>query len=288
MLTVRRFFLLIIASCIMLFYWSDGKAGEQNTIVRSAGCKTCYFLIKDLADSFNKTGQLSVVPNRTGNRVAIKLLDAGKIHFAFTCKPLDALLKKIPVNRELAQHWTSRIIASDPIVVIVNRDNPVRSLSMDQIRDILTGRVDNWQEVGGEDLKIQAVHLDSSVSSGVLTVFSELVLGKDKEGSSLFLRDDAMKASGPKKLGALVAQNKGAVTFMGLASYRERYGSLMQVNNIAPNRENILNDSYPLTVTYYVIYDERKQDEISSFFSYMESAEGQNVANQNFIARPDR
>ena len=287
-LTVRRFFLLIIASCIMLSCWSEGQAGEQNIILRSAGCKTAYFLIKDLADSFNRTGPFTVIPNKTGNKIGIKLLNAGKIHFAFTCKPLDALIRKIPVDQEQARHWTSKIIANDPIVVLVHRDNQVKSLSLEQIRNIFAGKVNNWQEVGGEDLKIQAAYLDSSVSSGVLTVFSELVLGKDKDGTPLALRKDAMKASGPKKLGAITAQNKGAVTFMGLTSYRERYGSLIHVNDIVPNRENITNDSYPLSVTYYVIYDERKQEEISSFFSYLESPEGQNITNRNFISRPQK
>jgi phosphate transport system substrate-binding protein len=286
--TIRRFFLILMAGCIGFFCWSEGQAGEQNEVLRSAGCKTAYFLIKDLADSFNEKGPGSVVPNKTGNKVAIKLLDAGKIHFAFTCKPLEALLKNIPVDKELSGHWTSRIIASDAIVVLVHRDNPVKSLSMEQIRNIFIGNVSNWKEVGGPDLKIQAAHLGLTVHSGVPTVFSELVLGKDKDGTPLALRKDAVKASGPKKLGAITAQNKGAVSFMGLVSYRERYGAMIGINDIVPSQENILNNNYPLMVTYYVIYDQRKSEETSSFLSFMKSEEGKNITNRNFIARPDK
>lgn len=285
---IFRLIVSVVAVCLMTDPFQEALGADQNGVLMSAGCKTEYFLVKDLADSFNETGPLSVVPKKTGNKVAIKLLEAGKIHFAFTCKPMEALLENISVAKEQADHWTSRIIASDPIVVLVHRDNPVKSLSLEQIHNIFTGKVNSWKEVGGEALEIQVAYLDLTANSGVLAVFKELVLGENKDGSLLVLKKDAVKVSSPENLGAIVSQNKGAISFMGFASYRERYGFLINVNDVVPSQETILNNSYPLMVNYYIISDQRKSKELRPFFSFMESDEGKNIANRNFIARPDK
>ncbi len=69
-------------------------------------------------------------------------------------------------------------IAKDEIVPIVNKDNPVSSLSWEQLKDINTGKVSNWKEVGGPDLAIQVV--TSHAGSATRAVFKKMVMNKEE------------------------------------------------------------------------------------------------------------
>jgi phosphate transport system substrate-binding protein len=61
------------------------------------------------------------------------------------------------------------VIASDQVVFVVNPANPVRQVSADQLRDIHTGKIANWKEVGGPDLAIQVVtDVASSATRGLI------------------------------------------------------------------------------------------------------------------------
>lgn len=254
--------------------------------IKGAGCKTEFFLIQDLARGFKgKTGQ-TIIPQKTGNKVAIKLLTAKHIDLAFTCKPQEKLVKKFKISEETASNWESIIIANDPIIVLVHRDNTLISLTLEQLSGIFSGAITNWKDVGGIDAPVQVAYLNKTVESGVLTLFQELVPGTGKgKIDQVTLRKDAFMAAGPKQLGAYVAQNKGGISFMALSSFRRRYGSMVNINGIPPNRETIKEGLYPLSVTYHIIYDKRNAERLEPFFDYIKSEEGISIIDQGFISR---
>ena len=66
------------------------------------------------------------------------------------------------------------IIARDAIAVIVNPENPVSQLTLKQISDIYSGKINNWSELGGEDRPI--VRLSRETNSGTHVYFLETVL----------------------------------------------------------------------------------------------------------------
>lgn len=72
-------------------------------------------------------------------------------------------------------------IARDVIIPIVHKDNPVSSLSWAQLRDIHTGKIRNWNEMGGPDRPIQVI--TSHAGSATRAVFQKLVMEKDEYAS---------------------------------------------------------------------------------------------------------
>ena len=68
------------------------------------------------------------------------------------------------------------IIARDAIAVIVNPENPIDKLTLQQISDIYSGKIDNWSEVGGEDRPI--VRLSRETNSGTHVYFLLLDLSR--------------------------------------------------------------------------------------------------------------
>ncbi len=67
---------------------------------------------------------------------------------------------KVPGNLVFAE------IGSDELVVIVHKSNPVGELSKGQLKDIATGKIANWKEVGGPDLPIKVVTTEPSLAPG--------------------------------------------------------------------------------------------------------------------------
>ena len=286
---VYRVFLLIFTGTVLfgLLVTTTQAQDKNETPIQAAGCKTAYFLIQDLVSDYEQKTNLSILPQRVGNKVAIKLLEAGDIDFAFTCQSHENLAKSMHIENQQSENWQSVRFAKDPVVVVVNNNNKITGLTKEQLTDIFTGKITNWKDVGGDDLEIKLAYQDESTQSGVMVVFQEQTVGR-KNGVLGELSPNAVKFPGPKKRGAYISQNPGAVTYMGLGAYRERYGKLLDINGTAPTRENIVNGSYPLSATYYIIYDKRKVDVAEPFLKYLSSDEGQATINRNFVADTEK
>ncbi len=258
----------------------------QEKEVLTAGCKTAYFLINDLIDGYKIKTNMKILAKRTGNRVATKLLVAGDIEFAFTCQPHEKLAKMNKLESQQVKDWRTVRIAKDPIVVVINRQNKVTNLTKAQLSDIFSGKITNWQDVGENDMAVKLAIQSDSIQSGAQVVFREQTVGRIN-GKLQELSPHAIPSPGPKKRGAYVSQNPGAITFMGLSAYRERYGKLIQINNAAPTTENIINGSYPIAATYYIIYDIKNKAKVEPFVHYISGEDGLSAINKNFVADID-
>lgn len=91
----------------------------------------------------------------------------------------------------------------DSIVVIINKDNPIGSLSKEQLRDLNTGKVKNWKEVGGPDLPVKVV--TSQPGSATRQVFQKQIMGGAEYEA------DAAEARTTKEEINEVGKNKGAI-----------------------------------------------------------------------------
>ena len=73
----------------------------------------------------------------------------------------------------------------------MNDDNPVDNLSTEQLRDIYAGKITNWKEVGGEDLRIQVINRDEA--SGTREAFRTIVM----DGTPFDRRSAVLSGTGP-------------------------------------------------------------------------------------------
>ena len=98
------------------------------------------------------------------------------------------------------------VAATDEVVFIVHKSNPVASLTWDQIRDIHIGKVTNWKEVGGKDLPI-AVFTDAPASA-TRGLIKDVVLG----GQDYSPQANAVEIT---KVSLLVGMMDGAIGGLG-------------------------------------------------------------------------
>ena len=275
-----KLFKTIVFACVFgsFILWGFTSHTQQTKVVKGAGCKTEFFLLKDLTEAYkSKTGNKLLIGS-TGNKDAVNLMLEGKIDFTFTCKPIKKLTKGLKLNPNDVASWKSIAIAKDPIVIVSNPVNGVQNLTKEQLTQLFQGKFGNWKELGGNDIPIELAYLAQDMESGVVLLFKEFTVSN--KGN---LTENAMIADGPSKLGHYVSATPGGVTFMAYNSYKRKFGQILQINGITPTRESILNGAHGLAATYYLTLDGRMNSVVADFVKFSTSSEGKEAIEKNFI-----
>jgi phosphate transport system substrate-binding protein len=162
----------------------------------------------------------------------------------------------------------------DALAVIVHTSNKVGQLTREQLEGIFTGKIINWKEVGGADLKIIVYSRESS--SGTYEFFKEHVMNKKNYASSCL----NMPATGA--IIQSVSQTKGAIGYVGLA-YLEGDVKAVKVSYdkgkkfVEPTMANAKNKSYPVVRPLYYYYNTKVEKKVKPFLDYVLSAKGQKI-----------
>ena len=145
-------------------------------------------------------------------------------------------------------------VGRDALVFINNEQNPVDNLTQAQLIDIYTGKVTNWNEVGGEDLDI--IPYQRVVTSGSQSLFMKLLM-KD------VVPMDAPMELRPAEMGMLIDElarynNEGnalgySVFYYANYMYQQPGLRMIAVDGVQPSDETIADGSYPLLNEYYVV-----------------------------------
>ena len=164
-------------------------------------------------------------------------------------------------------------IGRDALVFIVNENNPVKSLTRQQLKDIYAGKITNWKQVGGDDRKI--VVYSRETSSGTYEFFKEnLLKNKNYMAGSL-----SMPATGA--IIQSVSQTKGAIGYVGLAYVSPRTKTLSVSYDgshyAAPTVENATNKTYPIVRPLYYYYNVKNKEQVAPLINFILSPEGQEI-----------
>jgi len=262
---------LIMAVAALIL--SVSVINAQKVACKIKGSDTCLPLSQKLAEKFmKKYSGSSISVTGGGSGVGIAALLNATTDIAQSSRPLkmDEKLKL----QEAGKAYKETIIAYDAISIIVNPANKVSQLTREQLEGIFTGKIKNWNEVGGADLKIVAYSRETS--SGTYEFVKEHVLNKKNFASTVML----MPATGA--IVQSVSQTKGAIGYVGLA-YVENNVKALKVSYdkgktyITPSIANAKNKTYPITRPLYYYYLTKVEKSISPFINYILSAEGQQI-----------
>ncbi|MCL2759732.1 MAG: phosphate ABC transporter substrate-binding protein [Treponema sp.] len=166
------------------------------------------------------------------------------------------------------------VVAIDGIAVIVNRNNPVSNLTVEQIRDIYTGVITDWSQVGGTRGAIAVISREEG--SGTRGAFEELVgfQGRLRAGANESTSTGAIKAS--------IVQNPNAIGYISLGSVDETTKT-MSVGGVAPSTENVLGGSYKIARPFIVLAGNNLHAESAAFIRWMLSSAGQAIVRRSWI-----
>ncbi len=179
------------------------------------------------------------------------------------------------------------VIARDAIAVIVNPANPVGRLTMQQISDIYSGKINNWTQVGGQDRPI--VRLSREVNSGTHVYFRDTVvrLG-DKNNKTLFATDTLLLASSEGIISE-VRQNPNAIGYDGLGYVPPDLKVIAVAKDavspyVNPSIATVNDKSYPVARELYMYTAGQPTGEIKAYLDWIMTSEAQTiVANLGFV-----
>ena len=173
----------------------------------------------------------------------------------------------------------AHVVAYDAIIPVVHPKNKVSNLSIDQLSQIYQGKITNWKEVGGEDLKIVVISRDSS--SGTFESWDHFVMKKAK----VTPRAQMLASNGA--LVTAVAKNRYAIAYLGMG-YVNKSVKPLQVNGVTASVQTALSKEYPFSRELYMYTNGEPAGQIASFIAFVKSPEGQKiVAKEGFVPMGD-
>ena len=148
----------------------------------------------------------------------------------------------------------SKPIGRDALVFIVNEDNPVKSLTQQQLKDIYAGKITNWKDVGGEDLDIVA--FQRGEDSGSQTLFKKLLI----QGGALMTPPSELAPAAMGELVDSIADYNNSANAIGFSVYYyidQMYSKpglrLLAVDDVTPSNATLADGSYPLCNDFYAV-----------------------------------
>lgn len=241
--------------------------------IKIKGSDTVLPLTQTEAEEYMKKNKsASIMVTGGGSGVGLAALENGTTDIAQASRSLkmDEKLKL----KEKGKAFKEVIIAYDALAVIVHPSNKVTQLTREQLEGIYTGKITNWKQVGGADMKI--VVYSRETSSGTYEFFKEHVMSnKNFAGSALL-----MPATGA--IVQSVSQTKGAIGYVGLA-YLEKSLKAIKVSYnqgktfVAPSVAAAKNKTYPISRPLYYYYLTAVEKTVSPFIKFVLSPAGQQL-----------
>ncbi|MGP4040532.1 PstS family phosphate ABC transporter substrate-binding protein [Gracilibacillus sp. D59] len=223
-----------------------------------------------------------VMSNQTSG--AFNNLIYGEVDIAFIAEPSEQQYEKAE-KQDVELSLTP--IGREAFVFFVNESNPIESLTVEEIQAIFAGEITNWKDVGGNDEQIRAFQRPEG--SG-----SQSALIRFMDGKSLMEPPADEIISG---MGGIIRETSNYQNHRNAIGYSFRFFSQemvengeikhIAINGVAPTKENIQNNSYPVVAEFYAITAGSDNPNVSPLLEWIQSEQGQYLIDQTgYVALP--
>jgi phosphate transport system substrate-binding protein len=284
---MKRFVFFIL---LLIFVASCGPSPEQPTsptqasaYIENKGSDTIVNLALAWAERYQSEhpdARISVTGGGSGTGIAALL--NGTVDIANASRQIKSEEMQQAMSKGI--NPVEHVIARDAIAVIVNPKNPVGQLTLQQISDIYSGKINNWQEVGGEDRPI--VRLSRETNSGTHVYFLETVLRLgDKSNKTLFSADTLLLPSSEGIINE-VRQNPNAIGYDGLGYVPADLKMIAIARQpgdpyVLPSIASVNDNSYPIARDLYMYTAGEPSGAVAAYLDWiMHSDEAQAIVAQ--------
>lgn len=173
-------------------------------------------------------------------------------------------------------------IGSDGIAVIINKNNPVANLTKQQVFDLFTGKITNWNAVGGSNAPVFVQSRE--VTSGTLTAFKELALDTVAKGGEIV--KTAVEHNSNGLVVQAVAADVNAIGYISFG-YLDATVKGVKVENIEASVDNALNGTWPYVRPLNIATKGKASGITAKFIDFFTSPKGIEILeDNNYMALP--
>ena len=248
---------LIAGAVLLAAIFTSSIAFAGNISIN--GSTTVLPIAQKVAEAFMKEHPdvtISVSGGGSGN--GIKALIDGTTDIADASRAMKD--KEVKMAEEKGAKSVEFVVAYDCIVPVVHPGNPIKNITVDQLKAIYKGEVKNWKELGGLDKPIVVISRDTS--SGTYEVWEEKVMEKERvyPGAMLMASNGAIVQT--------VSNNIHAIGYIGVG-YADSSVKTLTVNSIKGSKETTLNKKYPISRPLYMYTRTKPAGDIKAFMDYV-------------------
>ena len=272
----KRLVVLLCGSVIisgLVVGCGSGSAEGDTAKITISGSTSVGPTMEVLAEVYEKDNDVNIEVQQVGSSAGIKNTIDGTSDLGMSSRDLkDEETKEVDGTQ----------IAIDGIAVITNTANKVTNLTSEQVKDIFTGKITNWKDVGGEDAQIVVVSREEG--SGTREGFQD-ILGFESDE----LIKDAQICDGSGNVKSTVEGNENAIAYISFGYLGDTLNDV-KIDGVEPTDANVVDGKYPISRPFIVV---NKKDGLSdvakAFVDFIMSEEGQNrVAEEGFIKAPTK
>jgi phosphate transport system substrate-binding protein len=163
------------------------------------------------------------------------------------------------------------IVAHDCIVPVVHPENPLKNITLDQLKSLYKGEVRNWKQIGGADRPVVIISRDTS--SGTYEVWEEKVMKKERvfPGALLQASNGAIVQA--------VSKNPNAIGYIGVG-YLDKSVKALSVNGVVGSKETTLNKTFPVSRPLYMYTPVQPAGDVKNLLDYVLSDKGQKLVEE--------
>ena len=250
---------------------SAAAGGSTRTrAIQNKGSDTIVNLALAWAEAYRKVKpDLDIAVTGGGSGTGIAALINGTVDIANASREMKQ--EEIDAAKKNGIDPVEHIVARDAIAVVVHPSNPVDGLTLQQLSDIYTGKITNWQQVGGENRPI--VLLSRESNSGTYVYFLEEVIRMGQKSDLLFSPDTLLMPSS-EGISTEVRQNPNAIGYDGLGYVtpdQKMLGVAPDADSpfVLPAVETVNSGAYPISRDLYMYTAGEAQGRVKVYLDYI-------------------
>jgi phosphate transport system substrate-binding protein len=268
-MNIMRFFPSI---AIFSMFFLMGAAVQQSTLTIK-GSDTMVILVQRWTELY-PTKNISFQVTGGGSGTGIAALINGTTDICASSRPMKPA--EIAQMKEKFGRVPVEIrVARDGISIYVHKDNPISKITLKQLKEIFSGKIKNWKQLGGADHSIILYSRENN--SGTYEFFKEHVLSKKDFAPT------AQHMPGTSAVVGAVAMDRWGIGYGGAAytvGVKEVPVALDENNTYYfPKEENILSGKYPISRFLFFYIKDKPQGQMKEFIDWVIGKGGQKVVN---------
>ena len=230
------------------------------------GSTTVLPVVQKATEAFAKTNpDVHIALSGGGSGNGVKALIDGLTNIAMSSRDIKASEVKLAEQRGVKPYRTA--VAVDAIVPVVNNANTVKDLTQEQLKAVFEGKIRNWKEVGGEDLKIQVINRDEA--SGTREAFRTIVM----DGTPFDRRSAVLSGTGQVR--DVVSRSRGAIGYISLGFVDSLNAKTSvkaaSVNHVEASEKTVASGGYPISRDLYFFVKGAPSQQAQDYIDYVTS-----------------